>query len=85
MLYILGAPFLVCSVVFQRCVKRKCAQVFLEDRGTSLLAAPRRAQARLDGHIQLLFKNCPGVYAKGKGTAAPWLLLLGDLLEVSVS
>lgn len=73
-------PFLVCSVAFQSCVKRKCPQVILEEWGTSILVAPR-----LDGHILLLFKNCPGIYAKGKGTAAPWLLLLGDLLEGSIS
>lgn len=63
-------------------MKRKCAQVTLEDGGTSILVAPRRAQPRLDGHIQLLFKNFPGV--SGKGTGAPWLLL-GELLEVSIS
>lgn len=63
----------------------KEALLILEGWGTSLLAAPERAQARLDGHIQLLFKNCPGIYGKGKGAAAPWLLLLGELLELSIS
>lgn len=68
------APFFVCSVVIQPCVKRRwvCTGNPWRLGPSWMLQAEHR-------------QGCPAVYVKAKGTAAPWLILLGELLEASIS